>query len=233
MIRPFEKIAVLIDLESLLARFASRQILIVGDVMLNEYLWGDVRRFCPEAPVPIVESRDRSARPGGAANSAANIAALGATAWLHGVIGSDHAGESLRAILKEANVEANGLLFTNDRPTTCKTRVIAHSQQVLRIDTEQTHPLPRDVADRLVAHVDQLIPRADTLLLCDYAKGVLSPEMTAHVIQTARRAQRPIVKFERYVHGNAKPKRYLHRHRQFRSGDRHFDANGHAIRLPD
>ena len=93
MMRSPEKPADPVEWMARLAAFANRRILVVGDAMLDEYLWGTVRRICPEAPVPIVESRDRSAPPGGAANSAANIAALGATAWLHGVTGTDYSGE--------------------------------------------------------------------------------------------------------------------------------------------
>jgi len=178
---------------ALLDAFSSRKILIVGDVMLDEYLWGDVRRICPEAPVPIVESRERSARPGGAANAAANVAALGGTAWLCGVTGNDQAGEHLRRALAEAGVEPDGLIACDDRPTTAKLRVIAHSQQVLRIDTEKTHPLSRDAADRLIAHVESHMREADALLLCDYAKGALSAEMTGHFIALARRRKLPVV----------------------------------------
>jgi rfaE bifunctional protein kinase chain/domain len=114
---------------------SSNRLLVVGDVMLDDDLWGSVRRICPEAPVPVVESRERSCRPGGAANAACNIAALGARAYRAGVTGADEAGQRLRTALAEANVDAGGLIACDDRPTTAKLRVIAHNQQVLRIDS--------------------------------------------------------------------------------------------------
>ena len=169
--------------------FATTRILIVGDVMLDDYLWGSVRRICPEAPVPVVETHERSCRPGGAANAACNVAALGARAYLVGVTGTDEAGQRLRTALAEANIDAGGLIACDDRPTTAKLRVFAHAhnQQVLRIDTEQTHPLPHAVAERLAANVERLIPECHALLLCDYAKGVLSADLTARLIEAARR----------------------------------------------
>jgi rfaE bifunctional protein kinase chain/domain len=175
------------------SKFATRRILIVGDVMLDDYLWGNVRRICPEAPVPVVETRERSCRPGGAANAACNIAALGARAYLFGVIGPDEAGQRLRTALAKANVDPESLIACDDRPTTAKLRVMAHNQQVLRIDSEQTHPLPPAVAERLAADVERLIPECHALLLCDYAKGVLSPDLTARLIDAARRANVPVV----------------------------------------
>jgi rfaE bifunctional protein kinase chain/domain len=182
-------------MSKLTANFPVYRVLIVGDVMLDDYLWGSVRRVCPEAPVPIVEARERSCRPGGAGNAACNVAALGGRAYLAGVTGADEAGQRLRTALAEANVDAGGLIACDDRPTTAKLRVFAHAhnQQVLRIDTEQTHPLPRAVAERLAANVERLIPNCHALLLCDYAKGVLSADLTARFIEAARRANVPVV----------------------------------------
>ena len=130
----------------LLTGFASRTVLVVGDVMLDDYLWGDTHRICPEAPVQIVKIRRHTYRPGGAANVAANVAALGATVWLSGVIGRDEKANQLRTALRESRVNTEGLLVTEDRVTTTKTRVMARNQQMLRLDQEETHPIPSETA---------------------------------------------------------------------------------------
>jgi D-glycero-beta-D-manno-heptose-7-phosphate kinase len=168
-------------------------VLVVGDVMLDDYLWGDVKRICPEAPVPVVESCKRTSRPGGAGNAAANLAALGATARLCGVVGRDAAAENVRAALREAGVDAEGLLVADDRPTTAKMRVIAHNQQVLRIDTEQTHPLPPDLASAFLARAQRMLDDGDAVLICDYAKGTVSSEVARCLIATACQVGLPVV----------------------------------------
>ncbi len=191
--RPVSKTSEFIDWHTLLNAFGGRKVLVIGDVILDDYLWGDVRRICPEAPVPVVETRRRTSRPGGAGNSAANLVALGAEAWLCGVVGQDSAAEQLRIALREAGVELAGLLVDEDRPTTSKTRIIAHQQQVLRIDTEQTHALSPTLASALLTQVERRIPQADAILLCDYAKGVLSPEIIARLIHLGKDANLPVV----------------------------------------
>ncbi len=177
----------------LLTGFASRTVLVVGDVMLDDYLWGDTHRICPEAPVQIVKIRRHSYRPGGAANVAANVAALGATVWLSGVVGRDEKANQLRTALRESRVNTEGLLVTEDRVTTTKTRVMARNQQMLRLDQEETHPIPSDTGAQLIAQVERQLPHAEAILLCDYAKGVLSASTTVHIIELARRARIPVI----------------------------------------
>src|SRR5262249_36539444 len=123
------------NLSKIVAAFPGKRVLIVGDVMLDEYVWGEVRRVSPEAPVPVVEMRQRTYVPGGAANTAANVISLNGKASLGGVVGRDHQGGKLAEILAEAGVEADGLLVDAERQTSTKTRVIAHSQQVVRLDS--------------------------------------------------------------------------------------------------
>src|SRR5678815_2318037 len=122
----------------LIDRLAAQRVLVVGDVMLDQNLWGQVRRVSPEAPVPVVELERETAEPGGAANNAANAAAVGACAMLGGVVGDDTEGLRLRALLGARNVDAGGLVVETGRPTTTKTRVVAHNQQVVRVDREHT-----------------------------------------------------------------------------------------------
>src|SRR5947199_8471375 len=123
--------------ESVLRAFPGKRVLVAGDVMVDEYVWGQVRRISPEAPVPVVEVRRRTYAPGGAANTAANVTALSGKSMLLGVVGRDSSAERLREALRERGVEQSGLVVDEGRPTTAKTRVIGHSQQVGRVAHEE------------------------------------------------------------------------------------------------
>jgi D-glycero-beta-D-manno-heptose-7-phosphate kinase len=180
-------------LTNLLAAFPARRILVVGDVILDEYLWGEVRRISPEAPVPVVEIRSRTFVPGGAGNAAANVVSLGGKALLGGVAGRDHAVDQLREALARQGVDAGGLVPDSERATTTKTRLIAHGQQVVRMDSEQRTPLPRPVEDALLRWVDSHVPEADACILSDYGKGVISNRVAEHVIRVARQADKPVI----------------------------------------
>jgi D-beta-D-heptose 7-phosphate kinase/D-beta-D-heptose 1-phosphate adenosyltransferase len=177
----------------LLAAFPGQRVLIVGDVMLDEFIWGDVRRISPEAPVPVVEIQRRTYVPGGAANTAANVVSLGGVALLGGVVGRDHQAEQLGAALRQSGVEAEGLIGCDGRQTTTKTRILAHSQQVVRIDSEQRAPLSVAEEDRLLQWVETRLPGVGACVLSDYAKGVVSPRVAEHLIQMARQAGKPVV----------------------------------------
>jgi D-beta-D-heptose 7-phosphate kinase/D-beta-D-heptose 1-phosphate adenosyltransferase len=157
----------------LLARMAGRRIVVVGDVMIDEWIWGDVSRISPEAPVPVVAVREHTFTLGGAGNVANNLRALGARVAFVGGIGNDPEGARLRAMFDDLGVDARGLLALNDRPTTRKTRVVAHNQQVVRADWESSAPL-RD-ADRalVVERVREVARDAHAVVLSDYAKGFL------------------------------------------------------------
>src|SRR5262245_23530139 len=173
--------------------FSGKRVLVLGDVMLDEYIWGDVARISPEAPVPVVEMRRRTDAPGGAANAAANVVSLGGRALLGGVIGADHAAERLQEALARHGVRCDGLITDPDRPTTCKTRVVAHSQQVVRVDCEQRSPPAESTEQRLVAWAAAVMPEADACILSDYGKGVVSPVMARTVLDLARQSGRPVV----------------------------------------
>jgi D-beta-D-heptose 7-phosphate kinase/D-beta-D-heptose 1-phosphate adenosyltransferase len=136
-------------MHDLLAALPGHSILIIGDVMLDEYIWGEVRRISPEAPVPVVEIRRRTYAPGGAANTAANVTSLGGRALLGGVVGQDYQAAQLRAVLQEHKIDATGLVVDDGRPTTTKTRIVAHNQQVVRVDSEQRLPLRRELVATL------------------------------------------------------------------------------------
>jgi D-beta-D-heptose 7-phosphate kinase/D-beta-D-heptose 1-phosphate adenosyltransferase len=181
------------SLPNLLAAISGKRILVVGDVILDEYLWGDVRRISPEAPVPIVEIRSRSFVPGGAANAAANVVSLAGKALLGGVVGADHPADKLLEVLQRQGVDARGLLADSERTTTTKTRLIAHSQQVVRMDSEQRVPLSRPVEDALLQWVDSHLSGVDAFIISDYGKGVVTSRVAEHVIRTARQSDKPVI----------------------------------------
>jgi D-beta-D-heptose 7-phosphate kinase/D-beta-D-heptose 1-phosphate adenosyltransferase len=179
--------------EDLLDRLSGCRVLIVGDVMLDEYQWGEAARLSPEAPVPVVEVRRRSFAPGGAANVAANVVGLGGTALLGGCIGPDGSAQRLKELLSDHDVNCDGLVTLPDRPTTTKTRLFAQGQQVVRTDCESRLPIPRDAEAALLAWIESYMPRVDGFVLSDYGKGVVSPRLAQHVVHVAKTTCRPLV----------------------------------------
>jgi D-beta-D-heptose 7-phosphate kinase/D-beta-D-heptose 1-phosphate adenosyltransferase len=149
-----------------------RKIVVLGDVMLDEFVWGDVTRISPEAPVPVVDVRRESVHLGGAANVLANVAALGAKACVIGVVGNDSAGERLRASLKnESSLQADNYLVVDEsRPSTTKTRIIAHSQLVVRADREQRSPVNGNVEKRVLDSLRHALEDADAFVVSDYER---------------------------------------------------------------
>lgn len=177
----------------LLQEMATVSAAVVGDVMLDRYLSGEVERISPEAPVPVVNVDQETATPGGAANVAANVAALGAEALLVGAVGDDDAGAILRQSLAALGIATDALLEVAGRPTTAKTRIMARGQQVVRIDREVANYLADRNRDQLIAAGHEAIQNADVLLLEDYDKGALDPTGIANLIAAARDAGIPIV----------------------------------------
>ncbi len=173
----------------------ARSIVVYGDVMLDEFVWGDVTRISPEAPVPVVDIRRESVHLGGAANVLANLLALGATARVVGVVGNDSAGERLRAELRETGAkDADALLVVDEmRPTTVKTRIIAHNQLVVRADRERRNPVESDVAERLVLILKEAIAGADAFVVSDYDKGAVTPRVLAEVLPFAMKRGMPVL----------------------------------------
>ncbi len=157
----------------LLARMAGRRVVVIGDVMIDEWIWGDVSRVSPEAPVPVVAVREHTFTLGGAGNVASNLRALGARVAFVGTLGDDAEGARLRAMFDDLGVEARGLVTVGDRPTTRKTRIVAHNQQVVRADWESTAPLREGDRASVVERVRTAVRGADAVVLSDYAKGFL------------------------------------------------------------
>ena len=174
-------------LRDLLHAMAGREIAVVGDLMLDEWLWGSVRRISPEAPVPVVDVRDHSYTLGGAGNVANNLAALGAKVRLLGVIGNDHAGQRLMDVCRKLNIDTSGIQRVRSRPTTVKTRIVAHNQQVVRADHESTAAIEPRVRDALIKHLARLDGSVDGVAVSDYGKGVVSGRLVATVRNFARK----------------------------------------------
>lgn len=180
-------------LERILHGFSELRLLVVGDVMLDEYLWGSVERVNPEAPVPVVHVQRESLALGGAGNVVRNAVAMGAAVRLCAVVGEDEAGDRLIDLMKELGVDPSGLVRTPDRPTSRKTRVVAHSQQMLRFDRETDEALPASAVRRLEAMVEQALPRVDGVVLEDYGKGVLHAATARRLMRRIRAAGTPAV----------------------------------------
>jgi D-glycero-beta-D-manno-heptose-7-phosphate kinase len=161
-------------LQELTAGCARARVLVVGDVMLDQYIWGHVGRISPEAPVPVVEFDRESFMPGGAANVARNVHTLGARTELLGHVGRDESARKLRALLGEQDIACAGLLASAARTTSVKTRIIAHQQQIVRVDRETRGPVDERDTGRLLAAIGQQLPGTDAVIVCDYGKGVVT-----------------------------------------------------------
>jgi D-beta-D-heptose 7-phosphate kinase/D-beta-D-heptose 1-phosphate adenosyltransferase len=179
--------------QTLLPAFAHARILCVGDVMLDHFVYGAVERISPEAPIPVLRISHETGMPGGAANVARNIAALGARVSLVSVVGADREGETLAALLAATpGIEAS-LVPSKARPTSLKVRHVAGNQQILRTDREVTTPLDRDEEDRLSALIEAQAATADIIVLSDYAKGVLTPRVIAAACAAAHARGKTVI----------------------------------------
>ena len=174
-------------LKRLVDRFAGKRILVVGDLMLDEYIWGQVSRISPEAPIPVVHVRRENAMPGGAANVANNLRALGGGVVLAGIVGDDPTADRLISLLHRERVKTPLVLRDASRPTVTKTRVIAHNQQVVRIDREEIRPIKPKVRETLLEGLRAWIPRVDGVIISDYHKGLLDEALVQTVITEANR----------------------------------------------
>ena len=160
--------------EELLNAARRQRLVVIGDVMLDQFIWGNVTRISPEAPVPVVEFARESFMPGGAANVARNLSALAARTSLVSLIGADAAGKTLVGLLDDQQVDCQGLLTREDRPTSIKMRIVAQQQQVVRVDREARHPANDSDVQRLLAALKPRLSQADAVIVGDYGKGVVT-----------------------------------------------------------
>jgi rfaE bifunctional protein kinase chain/domain len=153
------------------------RVLVIGDVMLDQFLWGSVARISPEAPVPVVDFQRESFMPGGAANVARNLTALGVTTELFGAVGRDSAADQLRTLLGEQHIGCRGLIASPSRQTSLKTRIVAQTQQVVRIDRETRDGITPPLVERLLAAIRSQIRKTDAVIVGDYGKGVVTQSL--------------------------------------------------------
>ena len=174
-------------------KFKNTKVLVLGDVMIDAYLFGKVERISPEAPVPVVAVTHKENRLGGAANVAVNLVALGAKPILCSVVGNDAEAKDLIELIKSNGIGAEGIIQSKERVTTIKTRVISQSTQMLRIDNEITDSLNQEDDSRLISKVKELLKEADVIIFEDYDKGVISENLISHITQEANALNIPIV----------------------------------------
>jgi D-beta-D-heptose 7-phosphate kinase/D-beta-D-heptose 1-phosphate adenosyltransferase len=169
----------------ILENLRDRYVLVLGDVMLDEFVWGDVTRISPEAPVPVVDVRRESMHLGGAANVLANLVALGARGAVVGVVGNDGAGRKLQTGLRDLGVQDQYLVVDESRPSTTKTRIIAHSQLVVRADRESRNPVTGKLEEKIVSCLKEALKQADAFVVSDYDKGVVTPSILREILPVA------------------------------------------------
>ena len=179
------------ELKNIFSSFNGKKVLIVGDAMIDAYMWGSINRMSPEAPVPVVDIEKYEIRLGGAANCALNIKALGAEPILCSVLGQDINGGRFQQLMKDADLSEIGLALSNERKTTVKTRVISEGKHQLRIDEEDTHPL--QIEDEFLQNVLELIDSSDVVILQDYNKGVLTKRVISELISEAKKRGIPTI----------------------------------------
>ena len=168
----------------------TRRVLVVGDVMIDEWVWGNVSRISPEAPVPVVAVSGHSFTLGGAGNVACNLRAIGAQVGFAAAVGNDAEGKRVCDILDQLGVDRGAVITVDDRPTTRKTRIVAHNQQVVRSDWESTEPLEPSDRVRIAANVARMAAQYDAVILSDYAKGIFSRDIVDAASGSARGGSR-------------------------------------------
>jgi D-beta-D-heptose 7-phosphate kinase/D-beta-D-heptose 1-phosphate adenosyltransferase len=174
-----------VNYPDIIRKFKNYNILVIGDLILDRYIWGKVNRISPEAPVPVVEVTRESFMLGGAANVADNIVSLGGKAAVMGINGKDIAGEMLLNMLKQRGVNCKGI-FVSNRPTTVKTRVIAHNQQVVRFDREDSKYVDGKTLKGILKYINSGVFRYDAIIISDYKKGMVSPELIKGILKKSK-----------------------------------------------
>lgn len=167
--------------------FHGKRIAVIGDMMLDGYFWGDVKRISPEAPVPVLEVEEEFFRFGGAANVALNILTLGGIPVPIGVIGYDNYGTIFTSLLKEKNIQDDGIIIDDERPTTTKTRVIANNQHVVRIDKESKVYINGEIEQKIISYFGSVLDELDGIILQDYNKGILTPSLISEIISQSNK----------------------------------------------
>ena len=177
---------------AIIGGFGSTRVLVIGDLIMDHFIWGKVKRISPEAPVPVVEVSSEDLMLGGAANVANNIASLGGAPLLTGVIGGDKDGDNFIKEIKKLGIDQGGVVTDNLRPTTTKTRIIAHHQQVVRFDREEGDALRVATTAKVLSYIKKAAKNADVVVISDYAKGLLTKELLTEIKAICKKHGRPL-----------------------------------------
>ncbi len=178
--------------QKIISKFKDKNIIIVGDIMLDVYYWGDVHRISQEAPVPVVNITNENVRAGGAGNVATNLFGLNSTPYLIGVLGEDENGNTLLKELKDKVISTAGIVQVKGRSTIVKTRVIAQNQQMIRFDKESTSFVPKSVEEKVINNLKNYINKAHGIILSDYGKGILTPTVISEIIRISKQRKIPV-----------------------------------------
>lgn len=180
------------ELRKYIDNFSKTKILVIGDLMIDEYIFGNVDRISPEAPVPVLDVKNESFTLGGAGNVVKNLVSLGSKVSICSAIGFDNTGENLLKMLKDLKVDTRGLLIDPNRKTSTKTRIIAGSQQVVRVDRETRDPINGGIKDDLIGFLEKNIEKYDAIIISDYAKGIISKDIINICVNKAEKKSIPI-----------------------------------------
>ncbi len=177
----------------ILENFKNKKILVIGDIMLDKYIWGEVSRISPEAPVQVVNVLKETFESGGAANVANNISSLGGASFMVGITGNDHSRKILVDELSSKSINTEGIFIDKDKPTTQKVRILGKGQQLLRVDYENKEHIHHDIENSIIKFVESKIKESDVVVISDYAKGVITPEVSKKIISLAKQHKKPVI----------------------------------------
>jgi D-glycero-beta-D-manno-heptose-7-phosphate kinase len=178
---------------NIVKKFDKTKILVIGDIMIDRFIWGNVSRISPEAPVPVVEVVRENFMPGGAGNVVSNITSLGGEAYLAGLIGNDNYGSTFIDEMNDRGVDCTSVITANNRPTIVKTRIIAHHQQIVRVDREIRGNIDNKYIEQLIDNIKKIVPKINAIIISDYGKGVINPKILSAVISCAKQFNKPIL----------------------------------------
>ena len=182
-----------LNLLKILEEFKNKKIVVIGDIMLDKYVWGEVTRISPEAPVQVVNVLSETYAPGGASNVASNASALNAKVFMIGIAGNDEAKNILLEELKKRSVNTDGIFIDNDKPTTQKVRIIGRSQQLLRVDYEKREHVHQNIENSMINFLENIMDEIDILVISDYAKGVITDDFSRKLIKMAKNHDKAII----------------------------------------
>lgn len=179
-------------IKNAIKNFSKKRILVIGDIMLDHYVFGEVARISPEAPIPVLKKVREEYMPGGAGNVASNLSSLGAKVWVAGIVGNDHAFLTLKKMFKEKKINFEAVLVNPDKPTITKERFVSRDQHMLRLDTEETTMLPPSDEKKFEVMIKKVLKNCDGIIFSDYAKGCFSKRLAQSIIKIAKKSKKPV-----------------------------------------